>query len=181
MNTAIGKPWLLLLSHFLESQGPRWWGRQSLQKVRVISTSWPSLGMSAEMYFRCSVMFHSLRPHGLEHIRLLCPSLSPGDFSNSCPLSWRCYPTISSSVAPFSSRLQSFPASGTFPVSPLFSSGGHSIEASASASASVLPVNIQGWFLLGLTGLFLLFKGLSRVFSSTTVQKHQFLCAQLFL
>ena len=93
----------------------------------------------------------SLWPHGLQHVRLPCPSSSPRVCSNSCPLSWCCYPAILSSVVPFSSRLQSFPASGSFPVSWLFALGGISIG--ASASASVFPVNIQGWFPLGLTGL----------------------------
>ena len=97
--------------------------------------------------------------------------------SDPCPLSGWCHPTISSSVVPFSSCLQSFQASGSFKISQLFTSGGQNIR--ASASASVLPMNIQGWFLLGLTGLIsLLFKGLSRVFSSTTIQKHQFFSAQ---
>ena len=97
---------------------------------------------------------------------LPCPSLSPRVCSNSCPLNWWCHPTISSSVTPFSSCLQSFPASGSFPVSRLFTSGGQSIG--ASASASVLPMNIQHWFLLGLTGLIsFLSKGLSRVFART--------------
>ena len=110
----------------------------------------------------------SRRLHGLQHSRLSCPSLPPGVSSNSYPLSWWCYPTISSSVNPFSSCLQSFPASGSFPRSQYFASGGQSIE--ASASASVLPMNIQDWFPLRLTGLIsLLSKGLSRVFSSTTV------------
>ena len=100
--------------------------------------------------------------------------------SNSCPLSRWCHPTISSSVFPFSSRPQSFPASGSFPMSGLFTSGGQSIG--ASASASVFPVDIQNWFLLGLTSLiYLLPKGLSRLFSSTTVQKHQFFSAQCSL
>ena len=108
---------------------------------------------------------------GLQHARLPCPSLSPGACSNSCPLSRRCHLTISPSVVPFSSHLQSFAASGSFPMSQFFTSGGQSIGASASA----LPMNMQGWFPLGLTGLiFLLSKGLSRVFSSPTVQKHQF-------
>ena len=108
------------------------------------------------------------------------PLPSPGVYSNSCPLTRWCHPTISSSVVPFSSCLQSFPASGSFPVSWLFMSGGQSIG--ASASASVLPMNIQGWFLLGLTGLIsFLSKGLSRVFSSTTVRRHQFFNAQPFL
>ena len=108
----------------------------------------------------------TLRPHGLEHTRLPCPSLSPGVCSDSYPLSQWCYLTISSSAALFSFCLQSFPASGSFPMSRVFTSGGQNIG--ASASASVLPMNIQGWFPLGLTGLIsLLSKGLSRVFSST--------------
>ena len=109
-----------------------------------------------------------------------CPSPAPRVYSNSCPLSWWCHPTISSSIVPFSSCLQSFPASGSFPVSQFFSSGGQSIG--VSASASVLPMNIHNWFPLGLTGLISLqSKGLSRVFSNTTVQKHQFFGAQLSL
>ena len=118
-----------------------------------------------------------LWPHGLQHTRLPCPLLSPGVCSNSCPLSQWCHPTISSSVTPFSSCPQSFPASESFPISWLFASGGQSIG--ASASTSVLPMNIQGWFPLELTGLILRSKGLSIVFSSTTVQKHQFFNAQL--
>ena len=99
--------------------------------------------------------------------------------SKSCPLSWWCHPTISSSVIPFFSSPQSFPASGSFPSSWHFASGGWNIGASASASASVLPMNNLGWFSLGLTGLIsLLSKGLSRVFSSTTVQKHHFFGSQ---
>ena len=122
-----------------------------------------------------SVVFHCLWPHGPQHAKLPCPSLSPKVCSNSCPFSQWCHPTISSSVAPFSSCLQSFPASGSFPMCWLFASGGESIR----ASASVLPVSIQGWFPLGLTGLIsLLSKGLSRVFSSTTVWKHQFFGTQ---
>ena len=100
--------------------------------------------------FSCSVMSNSLRPHGLLHTRLPCPSPTPGAYSNSCPLSWWCHPVISSSFIPFSSLLQSFPALGSFQMSQFFPSGGRSIE--ASASASVLPVNIQGWFPLGWTG-----------------------------
>ena len=104
----------------------------------------------------------------LQHTRLPCPSLSPGVCSDSCPLSQWCHPTISSSAAFFC--LQSFPASGSFPMSQLFASGSQSIR--ASASTSFLPMNIQGWYLLGLTGLIsLMSKGLSRVFSNTTVQK----------
>ena len=106
-------------------------------------------------------MSDSLQPHRLQHTRLPCPSLSPGACSNSCPLSQWCHPTISPSVVPFSSCLQSFPASGSFQISQFFSSGGQ--RTGASASAPVLPINIQGWFPLGLTSLIsLLSKGLSR-------------------
>ena len=97
-----------------------------------------------KLLFRHSVVSSSLWPHGLQHSRLPCPSPSPGVCSNSSSLSWWCHPTISSSVAPFSSCPQSFPASVSFPVSWLFASGGQSIV--ASASATVLPMNIQGWF-----------------------------------
>ena len=113
------------------------------------------------LLFSCSVVFHSLWPHGLQHARLPCPSPSPRAFSNSCPLSWWSHPTISSSVFPFSSCLQSFSASGSFLMSWLFASGGQNIE--ASASASVLPMNTQDWFPLGWTGwISLLSKGLSK-------------------
>ena len=115
----------------------------------------------------CSVVSDSLRPHGLQHARLPCPSPTPGACSNSCPFSWWCNPTISSSVIPFSSCLQSFPASGSFPMSQFFTLAGQSIG--VSALASVLPMNIQDCFPLGWTGLISLqSKGLSRVFSSTT-------------
>ena len=128
------------------------------------------------LLFSCSVMSDSLQPHGLQHTRLPCPSPSPRACSNSCLFCPWCHPTISSSTIPFSSCLQSFPASGSFQ---LFASGGQSIK----ASASVLPMNIQGWFSLGLTGcISLLYNGLSRAFfSNTTVQKHQFFGAQLSL
>ena len=122
-------------------------------------------------------MSDSFQPHGLQHARLPCPSLSLRGCSNSCPLSQWCHPTFSSSVAPFSSCPQSFSALGSFPKSQLFTSGGQRIG--ASAPASVLPMNIQGWFPLGFTGLIsLLSKGPTRVFSSTTVQKHQFFGTQ---
>ena len=128
----------------------------------------------------CSVISDSLRPRGLQHTRLPCPSPSPGACSNSRPLSPWCHLTILSSVTPFSSCLPSFSASGSFPVSWLFTSGGK--NTGASASASVLPINIQDWFPLGLTGLIsLLSKGFSRVFSNTIVQKHQFFGTQPFL
>ena len=117
-------------------------------------------------------MSDSLQPHGPQHIRPPCPPPTTRDYSNSCPLSRWCHPTISSSVVPFS-HLQSFPALGCFQMSQFFASGGQSIG--VSASTSVVPMNIQDWFPLGWTGLIsLLSKGLLRVFSNTTVQKHQF-------
>ena len=125
-------------------------------------------------------MSNSLQPHGLLYSRLPCPPPVLRTCSNSCPLSWWCHPTISSSLVPFSSCLQSFPASGSFPMSQFFASCSQSIG--VSASASVLPKNIQDWFSLGLTGLISLqSKGLLRVFSNTTVQKHKFFSAQLSL
>ena len=125
-------------------------------------------------------MSDSLRPHGLQHTRPPCPSPTLGVYPNSFPLSRWCHPTISSSVAPFSSCLQSFPASGSFQMSQFFTSGGQRIR--VSASASVLPVNIQDWFPLGWTGwISLQSKGLSRIFSNTTAQKHQFFSIQSFL
>ena len=130
--------------------------------------------------FSCRVVSDSLQPHGLQHARLPCPSATPGVHSTCCPSSRWCHPTISSSVVPFSSCLQSFPESGSFSMSQFFTSGGRSTG--ASASASVLPVNIQDWFPLELTGLISLQpKRLSRVFSNTTFQKHQFFGAQLSL
>ena len=130
--------------------------------------------------FSCSVVSDSLWPHGLQHTRLPCASPTPGVYSNSSPSSQRCNLTTSSSVLPLSSRLQSFPASGSFPMNQLFAWGGQSIG--VSTSASVLPMNIQDWFPFGWTGLISLqSKGLSRIFSNTTVQNHQFFGAQVFL
>ena len=127
----------------------------------------------AILLFSRSVVSDSLRPHGLQHTRLPCSSPSPSVCSNSYPMSWWCHPTISSSVIPFSSCLQSFPATGFFSMSQLFASGGQSIA--ASASTSVLPKSIWDWFPLRVTGLISLqSKGLSRVFSNTTIEKHQF-------
>ena len=124
-----------------------------------------------------SVVSYFLRPHGLLHTRLPSPSPTPEVCSNSCPSSWWCHPTVSSSVIPFSC-LQSLSASGFFPMSRLFASGGQS----TGASASVLPINIKGWFLLGLTGLiFLQSKGLWSVFFNMALQKQQFFGAQLSL
>ena len=131
----------------------------------------------SSVQFSCSVVSDSLQRDGLQHARLPCPLPTPRACTNSCPLSWWCHPTIPSSVVPFSSCLPSFPASRSFPVSQFFASGGQSIG--VSVSAPVLPMNIQDWFPLGLTGLISLqSKGVSRVFSSTTVQKHQFFSAQ---
>ena len=128
--------------------------------------------------FSCQVMSDSLQPPGLQHTRLPHPSLSPWVCSNSCPLNWWCHPTILSSVVPFSC-LQSFPASGSFLISRLFTPGDQRIR--ASASASVLPMNIQGWFPLGLTGLIsMLSKALSRVFSNTTVWRPSILQPSAF-
>ena len=135
---------------------------------------------ACSVQFSCSVVFDSLWPHGLQHARPPCPSPTPRVYPNSCPLSRWCHPTISSSVIPFSSCPQSFPASGSFPMSQLFAWGGQSIE--VSASTSVLPMNTQDWSPLRRTDcISLQSKGLSRVFSNTTVQKHQFFSAWLSL
>ena len=138
--------------------------KQNFMKIKHSSVQFSSVQSSL------SVVSNSLWPHGLQHARNPYPSPTPGACSNSCPWSQWCHPAISS-VTPFSSCLQSFPASGSFPMSQLFSSGGQSI----GVSASVLPMNVQDWFPLGWTGwIFLQSKGLSRIFSNTTVQKHQF-------
>ena len=134
----------------------------------------------SSVHFSRSAVSNSLRPHGLQHARPPCPSPTPGVYSYSCPLSWWSHPTISSSVLPFSSCHQSFPASGSFQMSQFFTSGGQNIG--VSAPTSFLPMNIQDWFPLGWTGwISLLPKGLSRVFSNTIVLKHQFFGAQLSL
>ena len=128
--------------------------------------------------FSCSVMSDSFRPHESQHTRPPCPSPTPRVYSNSCPSSQWCHPAISSSVIPFSSSPQSLPVSGSFPMSQLFAWGSQSIV--VSASMSVLPMNTQDWSPLGWTGwISLQSKGLLRVFSNTTVQKHQFFGAQL--
>ena len=132
------------------------------------------------IHFSCSVMSDFLWPHEPQHTRPPCPSPTPQGYSSSYPSSRWCHPTISSSIIPFSSCLQSFPASGSFPMSRFFTSGGQSIG--VSDSASILPMNIQDWFPLRWTGwISLQPKGLSRVFSNTTVQKHQFFGTQLSL
>ena len=139
--------------------------------------TWEVTSALKPVQFSRSVVSDLLRPHGLQHARPSCPSPTPRVYSNSCPLSWWCHPTISSSVVPFS-RLESFPALWSSPMSQFFASGGQSIG--VSASASVLPMTIQDWFPLGWTGwISLQSEGLSKVFSNTTVQKHQFLGAQL--
>ena len=132
---------------------------------------------TCSVQFSCSVVSDSLRPHGLQNTRPPCPLSTPIVYPNSCPLSQWCHPTISSSVVPFSSCLQSFPASGSFKMSQIFTSGGQNIG--VSAATSVLPVNTQDRSPLGWTGwISLQPKGLSRVFSNTTVQKHQFFSIQ---
>ena len=139
-----------------------------IQPFHIIST----------VKFSCSVMSNALRPHELQHTRPPCPSPTPEVHLNSCSSSLWYHPTISFSVVPFSSCSQSFPASGSFPVSQLFTSGGQS----TGVSTSVLPMNTQDWSPLGWTGwISLQSKGLSRLFSNTTVQKHQFFGAQLSL
>ena len=136
--------------------------------------------LGSSVQFSPSVMSDSLRPHGLQHARLPCPSPTLGAYSNSCPSHRWCHPTISSSVIPFSSHLQSFPESGSFQMSWFFTPGVQRIG--VAASTSVLPNNIEDWFPLGWTGwICLQSKGVSRVFSNTTVQKHQFFGAQLSL
>ena len=178
--------WHLLLTF---PNSPDWWWlissvfltRTSCYKITHVNGyygAWPGWAVSVSvlpltfMLSSYSVMLDSSPPHGLQYATLPSPSPSPWVCSNSCPLSHWCHSAISSSVAPFSSHLHSFPASGSFPMSWLFASGGQSIR----ATASVLWMNIQGWFTLGLTGLIsLLSKGLSSVFSSTAVRKHQFI------
>ena len=138
------------------------------------------LTSSSSVQFSCLVMSDSLGPHEPQHTRNPCPSPTPSIYPNSCPLSRWCHPIISSSLIPFSSCPQSFLASGSFQMSQLFTSGGQSTG--VSASTPVLPMNIQDWSPLGWTGwISLQSKGLSRVFSNTTVQKHQFFRAQLSL
>ena len=134
--------------------------------------------LTDSVQFSCSVMSDSLWPYELQYARPTCPSPNPRVHPNSCPSSWWCHPAISSSVVPFSSCPQSLPASGSFPMSQLFPWGGQSIG--VSASASVLQMNTQDWSPWGWTGwISLQSKGLSRVFSNTTVQKHQFFSTQL--
>ena len=163
--------WFISLGSNTQKEGQNGVSFSSTQSTR---SSWKSMPFNFfpwlhPIQFSCSVMSHSLWPHGLQHARLPCLSPTPGTYSNSCPPSWWCHPTISSSVVPFSSCFQSFPASESFPMSQFFTSGGQSIE--VSASASVLPMNIQDWFALGLIGwISLQSKRLSRVVSNTSLK-----------
>ena len=143
-----------------------------------MNTFWLASMLFSSVQFSPSVVSDSLRTHESQHARPPCSSQTPGVHPNSCPLCWWCCPAISSSVVPFSFCPQSLQASGSFPISQFLSGGGQSIG--VSASALVLPMNTQDWSPLGWTGwISLQSKGLSRVFSNTTVQKHQFFGAQL--
>ena len=152
---------------------------------KITKNNWQAYKYSGRLYntfssvqFSYSVVSNSLRPHESHHTRPPWPPPTPGAYSNSCPSSWWCHPAISSSVVPFSSCPQSFPASGTFPISQLFVWGGQSTG--VSTSESVLPMNTQDWSPLGWTGwISLQSNRLSRVFSNTTIQKHQFWGIQL--
>ena len=175
--------WVTHLASLLPSGEVRGYGVRQTQ-VRILSAPLPGCANFSLSIFICSVQFSSVQslscvrlwPHGLQHARPPCPSPTPRVYPTSCPLSRWCHPTISSSVIPFS-RLQSFPASGSFQMSQFFASGGQSIG--VSASTSLLPMNTQDWCPLRWTGwISLQSKGLSRAFSNTTVQKHQFLSAQ---
>ena len=146
--------------------------------VCVCQSQSPNLSFSSSQFSSVAQSCLTLRPHGLQHARPPCPSPTPRVHPNPYPLSWWCHPTISSSVVPFSSHLQSFPSSGSFQMSQFFTSGGQSIG--VSASTSVPPMNIQDWFPLELTGwISLQSKRLSRVFSNAIVQKRQFFGTQL--
>ena len=154
--------------------------KNSIMNMRLYPAMFILLHTHLSIQLSSSVVCKFLWLHGLQHSKLLCSSLTPRTCSHSCPLSRSGHPTISSSFVPFSSCLQSFPASGSFLRNQFFTSGGQSIA--VSASASVLPMNIQDWFPLGCTGwISLQSKGLSRVFSNTIVQKHQFFGTQLSL
>ena len=161
------------------------WVSDAIQPSHPLSSPSPPAPNPSTPFWRFTVQFsrsltsNSLQPHGLQHSRHSYPWPTPGACSNTCPSSWWCNPTISSSVVPFCSLFQSFPTSGSFPRSHFFASGGQSIR--VSASVSVLPMNIQDWFPLGLTGLSSLQSKDSRVFSNTIVQKHQYFSAQLSL
>ena len=151
-----------------------------MNEIKIQSQLFFTINISSVQFSSFAQLYLTLQTHGLQHNRPLCPLQTLRVYSNSCPLSLWCHLTISSSVVPFSSHPQSFPASGSFPMSQFFTLGGQSIG--VSASKSVLPTNIQDWFPLGWTGwISLQSKGLSSVSSNTTVQKHQFFCSQLSL
>ena len=171
--------------HWNRTRSPETYSQSTMKETRIYNGEktvfskrcWKSWTVQS-VQFSCSFVSDSLRPHESQLARLPCPSPTPGVHPNSCPSSQWCHPAISFSVVPFSSCPQSLPASETFPMSQLFAWGSQSIG--VSALASVLPVNIQHWFPLEWTGWIpLQFKGLSRVFSNTTVQKHQFFRPQL--
>ena len=174
---------ILVSCHLVESSTLRpqlWHQRMSPDMTKFPMRRTVPIGNPCSMsWVQSSVMSDYLWPHGLQHARPPGPSPTPGVYSHVCPLSWWCHPTILSSAFHLSS-FQSFPASGSFPMSQLFASGGQSIG--VSTSASVPPMNIQDWSPLGWTGwISLQSKGLSRVFTNDTVQKHQFFSAQLSL
>ena len=155
-------------------------GYLSVCSVSLCSLVLPLLSNSRVQFSSVAQLYPTLWRHGLQHARPPCPSPTPRVYSNSCPLSQWCHPTISSSVIPFSSHLQFFSTSRSFPMSQLFASSGQSIG--VSSSTAVLPVNIQDWFPLGWAGwISLQSKGLLRIFSNTTIQNHQFFSAQLSL
>ena len=167
----------LFLSYLPVSLGTHVYLLSSFSHVWLFATLWTldrPPGSSFHGILQARILEEVAMPsHGLQHSRLPCPSSSPRICSNSCPLSQWCHPTVSSSVVPFSSCLRSSPELGSFPMSQLFASSGQSIG--ASTSTSILPMNIQDWFPLGLTGwISFLSKGLSRVFSSTIVRRHRF-------
>ena len=148
--------------------------------IFVLKSAIKCIGNKVIQFSSVAQLCLTLKPHGLQHAKPPCPSSTPRVYSDSCPLSQWCHPAISSSIVPFSSCPQCFPASGSFPISQFFTSGGQSIG--VSASTSVLPMNTQDWSPLWWAGwISLQSKGLSRVFSNTTVQKHQFFGTQLSL
>ena len=174
------RAWYFMQSNFLNKYVADIWMLGKLNARLERTLDYKCLEGISSVQFSLSVVSHSLQPHGLQHARPPCPSPTSGAYSNSCSLRRWCHPIISFSVIPFPFCLRSFPASGSFPVSQFFASDGRTIG--VSASASVLPMNIQEWFPLRWTGwISLQSKGLSRVFSSTTVQKHQFFSTQLSL
>ena len=152
-------------------------GPNNMDSLLLMKFDLATATVKSSVQFSCSFVSDSLQPDELQHARAPCPSPTPGVYPNPCPSSQWCHPAISSSIIPFSSCPQSFPASGSFPMSQLFAWYGQSIG--ASASTPVLPINIQDWSPLGWTGWpSLQSKGRSRVFSNTTVQKYQFFGAQ---